>query len=530
MRAVVDATGRWGTADRCGNRPPVTTMLVDRPFIQHVVEFLLDGGIRRVDFILNEDPRLVEDHFGDGTRWGGEFHYHLVRDPKSSPQVLRRMGEGTEGGPVLLATADCLPLLEGTEFEAGRVVRSPRIYLASVPEASTPGVGGEARPRIDWTGWGWLPLGLLADAPADAFPRGLYAWLAGVAGTDGAVQVPPPLGIRDHAELLASQRRVLNGSVRELVRTGRETRPGIRIGWNASVHRSAVLTAPVSIGENAHIGSGVRLGPNVAVGRDCIVDANSIVKNSVVLPGTYVGRSLEITDSLVDRQRIVNTRLGAEFAVPDHLLLGAASLPRLADVLYRIGERVIAAVLLLLGAPALLLVALYLKATRVGPVLHARDVVRTPVAAFAGSERLVRLWTFHPRYGAARFASRTGGGSDLLLRVLPGLFGVVKGHISLVGVEPRPPEAVAGLPEDWKVLYGKARAGLITEAEVVFGPSPDPEELFSAEAYYSVTRSVRRDVVLLLKYLRRDALGNRGREYPSPILSEDSRLPSPAAF
>lgn len=339
--------------------------------------------------------------------------------------------------------------------------------------------------------------------PADGRPHGrLEAWLARLVGSDGPVHVPRLLGIRSHSELLTSQRHVMDGSVSELVRTGKETLSGVRIGWNASVHGTAVLTAPVSIGENARIGRGVRLGPNVAVGRDCILDADSVVRNSVVLPGTYVGRSLEISDSLVDRQRIVNTRLEAEFTVPDDLLMGNASLPKAGDLLYRMAERVVSAMLLLLGAPVLLLVAIYLRVTRTGPVFLRRDIVRTPMAVSSGGRSLVPMWTFHRRYGETRFASRTGGFSDLLFRVLPGLLSVVRGHLSLVGVEPRTPGVVADLPGDWKVLYRKTRAGLITEAEVAFGPSPDHEELFSAEAYYSVTRTIRRDLALVLGYLR----------------------------
>ncbi|MCH8333313.1 hypothetical protein IIC65_05220 [Candidatus Sumerlaeota bacterium] len=66
----------------------------------------------------------------------------------------------------------------------------------------------------------------------------------------------------------------------------------------------------------------------------CILDADSSVRNSVVLPGTYVGRSLEISDSLVDRRRIVNDKSRSHFSspFPRHVIGG----PRRADQLHHV--------------------------------------------------------------------------------------------------------------------------------------------------------------------------------------------------
>ena len=55
--------------------------LVDRPFLQHTVECLVERGIKKIDFLLHEFAEDVESHFGNGERWGVEMDYHLVRNP-----------------------------------------------------------------------------------------------------------------------------------------------------------------------------------------------------------------------------------------------------------------------------------------------------------------------------------------------------------------------------------------------------------------------------------------------------------------
>ena len=49
--------------------------LVDRPFVQHIIEFLVAGGIKRLDFVLGHLPDEVEARFGDGSRWGIRLTY-----------------------------------------------------------------------------------------------------------------------------------------------------------------------------------------------------------------------------------------------------------------------------------------------------------------------------------------------------------------------------------------------------------------------------------------------------------------------
>ena len=92
------------------------------------------------------------------------------------------------------------------------------------------------------------------------------------------------------------------------------------------------------------------------------------------------------------------------------------------------------------------------------------------------------------------------GWRDFFMRFLPALISVVSGNLCFTGVNPLSVEMVESMPYDWRLLYIKAKPGIVTEALVNFGPSPSPDECYSAEAFYSVSSSLWYDLKLLLKY------------------------------
>jgi hypothetical protein len=71
-----------------------------------------------------------------------------------------------------------------------------------------------------------------------------------------------------------------------------------------------------------------------------------------------------------------------------------------------------------------------------------------------------------------------------------------------VGVQPRSREEIESLTPDWRSLYLKSKAGLITEARVMFGPDGTEDEIYTGEAFYSATESGLHDLKLAGLWLR----------------------------
>jgi lipopolysaccharide/colanic/teichoic acid biosynthesis glycosyltransferase len=476
MRAIVMATGENDSFRLFSDRWPTGLMpLCGQPILQHLVEFLVPAGINDFDFVLRHLPEKVEAYLGDGSRWGSQFRYHLAPNGRPPHQRLNVI-IGPEEGDIVLAREDTIPSLQP---EWIRQTPAPVVFVDK---------------KGAWTGWAVIPAGLATKISGAGDAAEFEACLLDIARSSGTVSVVEcPISFATPGNFLESQGALLSGQGPQgsLLRW-REAAPGVRIGRNVSLHPAVQIDAPVFIGDNCRIGPGTRLGPNAVIGDNCILESRSLVSHSVVLPGSYIGELLELTHAVVDHNRLANVRLNTEILVTDAFLLARLTETGLKRWLARTASRVLAVGLLLLLSPVLLLVAVWLKLFRTGPVLHYREAVRLPAEGVPAQWRTFRLPAFRPR---------AAGGSSLLLDVLPGLVSVASGDLALVGVEPRNSKEVSALPADWGNLYLQSKAGLITEAAVTGIAAGESDALYSAEAYYTAVAGFSHDLRLLCNYI-----------------------------
>lgn len=505
MRAIIIATGLNTDLLGLNERYPTPMLpLVNKPFIQHIVETLVDRGVTEFDFALNHLPEKIEHFLGTGARWGSRFRFHLARDASRPYGVLKAVAAADPLKPILLVHADRLPQLP--ESFASQIERtdeqSPLMYCLHKMADSM--AEQEQAAGYEWTGWAWLPAEFIANLPGDLLGNlpghlnesGLESHLMTAAlKQKSVIEVPHMLGIRSYEELLAAQAAVLNKKFNGLMLAGHEADPGIWLARNVSLHPTAELIAPVYIGENCRIGMGTQLGPDTVVGNNCVLDARCTATNSVIFSGSYVGEALELEDVIVDKNLLVNARLGAAVSVADDFILGSLADNQIRQGVSRWVSQLCAWGLLALTWPLLLATALYLKLTRQGPVLVKRECVRLPAQNNEDLWRTFQLWSFQT--APVRESSRL---KSFFLRFLPALINVAKGELRFVGVAPRDKTEVKQLSHDWQTLYLHSKAGIVTEAEVVYGAHPDEDELYSAEVFYSAAAGIRHDARLLLTY------------------------------
>jgi NDP-sugar pyrophosphorylase family protein len=478
-RAVLIATGSCTEGGVFVRKPPFELVpFFDRPFLHGVVERLAEAGITKIDLIVGERPEVLEREVGDGSRWGLNITYHLVRDSDRRYRALRALRPDCPERRVLVAHADALPDL-----------KSLRILLSHVgpnPAAITALPGAPAGARSDgWIGWVNLPWDMLMRVPKGLLQSELAPWVAHQAdGEVRHVESAFVFGVRTSREYLESHRLALSRQFREgpLV-SGVAMPTGLRLAPSARIHPSVSIRPPAYIGRDCMIAEGVEVGPHAVIGSGCIIGRDSHIEHSVVRPGAYVGENLAIQQSVVDGEWLASVRHGVAVEVRDKLLLGAVAKHRLRSAVLGLAERAIAGLLLVAASPILLATALGLRVCCGRPVLHRPEVVRVPGNDRAGDVSTFRLFTFDPRYGRERLRRRGGPISDLLVRILPGLVNVVRGEMHFVGTEPRSPSIFFSLPEAWRQTYARARAGLITEAEVRMGSSPCDEDLYAAEVW-----------------------------------------------
>lgn len=296
--------------------------LLDRPWIQHLVEQLIDRGIREIRFITAGEAMTgaVRRHLGNGQRWG--IYVQVATGAEVLPE---------SAGHVLFGRAGTISQLPSfAETGAGRW---NTLYFDQVE-----GVG-------HWSGWALLQSGLVSGFLAQLQAGADWRCAVRELGVDikKVFLDGPVLPANSPADVLRSNRLALDGACPGLYFTGREAQPGVWIARGARVDASAKLEAPCYIGEDAWIGAGAHLGPHAVIGANSVVEAGTSVVRSVVAEGTFLGPELDIRDSYVFHNQIHNTRLGVVLEIEEEHVASALRPAKRPGLLQRIGLRLRAA-------------------------------------------------------------------------------------------------------------------------------------------------------------------------------------------
>ncbi len=480
MRVILLATGVNPEVQKfVPDQIPALLPLIDRPFIQHVVEILASQGAKEFEVILSEHPERFEELLGDGTRWGVSITFHLVRDPEHPWSALKAVRPPEDPAAwVVVADAETLPMVD----------------FRRQPEGAQLFCAGSS-----WSGWGWLAWSQLAAMPANIAPVAVEASLV----ASGAVHqaVSECLSVKTYEELLRSSQMFFSGRFPGLLCSGVEVEPGIWLSRNVQIRPGVQIRAPVYVGDDSSIGSGVVLGPGAVIGHNCVLDNGSSVQESIVLPGSYIGGGLEISDSLVERNRLVNVRVGAVVQVSEDFILGNLAHRPIGFWWQSLLARFIAGLLLLLAWPLTLIVWIGMCLAGRSVAWRKRSIACLPEPAETYRLVQVSLWEIGELPPTRLYLI------DFLLRVVPGLVRVLLGGVHLTGIDPVTTEELAAMLPARRNLCRKAKAGLISESLILSGAAPTPDERYAAESFYVAIAGFETDIGLLATYAWRVVSG-----------------------
>ncbi len=119
-------------------------------------------------------------------------------------------------------------------------------------------------------------------------------------------------------------RRLVQGALGgrcEIRPAGQEIKPGIWCGDGARISSSAQILAPVYIGPRARIRAGALLAAGTSIEHHSEVDCGTVVQDSSVLPRTYLGPGLHISQSVVSGSRLVHLGRNLDVELADTGLL-----------------------------------------------------------------------------------------------------------------------------------------------------------------------------------------------------------------
>ena len=132
MKAVVMAGGQ-GTRLRplTSNQPKPMVPIVNKPCIQHILELVQRHGINEVVMTLAFLPRLIRNHFGDGSSLGMHIDYTVEETPAGTAGSIR-LAKDLLDETFLVISGDAL-----TDFDLTKVIEFHKEREAMVTIALT---------------------------------------------------------------------------------------------------------------------------------------------------------------------------------------------------------------------------------------------------------------------------------------------------------------------------------------------------------------------------------------------------------
>ncbi len=452
----------FGTGYHCqleplaGYLPSPLLYIADKPIVFHVIEAAIVKGATEFHLLLHHFPEQIEQRLGNGKRWGIEIHYHLVKDPENPSPMINVISKKWGEDLVLVGRSDLLPDLSDMEADAPVLLYD----------------------KDSWTGWGAVPAHQLSKLPETD-------------ETIGKIAVNTILDCRSLDGLLEGNTQQISKERPDILfpTTAHQVEPGIWISRGAVIEPGAIILPPIFLGINSHIRSGATIGPRAIVERYSMVDNHSRVENSLVRQNSYIGEDLEIIDCIIDRNSLINLKHGTAILIQERHILSDTDMPPVGSYLFELLEKAGALLLLLLLSP----IYLWLKATCME---KGKEVVQIPASESQHEWRTFTLKKFVPSTFFQRFFSR-----------LPYLWEIVRGNLHFVGVAPRPLKQIEEMPEDWKAMYLRAKAGLITLTQLDHGKSATLDEQYASEAYYAMHMGIIFDCKLALRWFVKKLLG-----------------------
>ena len=339
MKGIIIAGGA-GTRLRplTYTRPKPLIPVVNRPFLEYQVALLKRHGIDEVIFCTNYLADKIQEHFGDGSRFGVSMRYAIEEQPLGTAGAIKNAQNLAGRDTVVVLNGDVL-----TDFDLSSIIRFHKekdaivtLTLKEVPSPSPYGViitdeSGRvqefrepseatkkmlaANPNVEHTGVDHINAGIYVMQPEalDAIPAGrpvsvereTYPKLLSEGKPVYAiVRDGYWLDIGRPEQYREATNAILNGEIRVDVpgawnEAGYWAQEGVAVDPTAHIAPTAHLGTRARVGAGASvsgltvIGANCRIGQNVTL-TDCILEDGVIVDDGATLSGVILDSGVRV--------------------------------------------------------------------------------------------------------------------------------------------------------------------------------------------------------------------------------------------
>ncbi|MBI2955585.1 MAG: NDP-sugar synthase [Chloroflexi bacterium] len=323
MKAVI-LVGGEGTRLRpltC-NRPKPMIPVVNRPFLDHVLDYLKRHNIYDVILSMCYKPDVIEGYFGDGSHLGMNITYVVEKSPLGTAGGVKNV-ERYLDGPCFVFNGDILTDLDLNAMLQVHQERGATVSIALTPVEDPTAYGlvetdgtGRVLGFIEKPGWDRVTTNLinagtyiiekevLRHVPADSyymFEHGLFPSL--VQRGDPVFGYPSSaywIDIGTPEKYINVQRDLLVGKVAKAMPVGC-LQEGVWLGDGCDISPMAKLTPPVVLGARVTVEANVSITGPVTIGDDCHIGPESVIEDAIIWQHTTIGAGVKMKRCVIAR-------------------------------------------------------------------------------------------------------------------------------------------------------------------------------------------------------------------------------------
>lgn len=328
MKAII-LVGGEGTRLRpltC-QTPKAMVPVLNRPFLEHVVEHLRKHSVDTIILTLCYLPEPIQSYFGDGSRFGVKMVYIEEKVALGTAGAVKN-AEFLFDSPFFVLNGDVF-----TDLNCTRMLEVHRKNKAAATIALTPvedvtmfGVVETAegdrirkfieKPKINEVSTNMINAGtyilepsVLHNIPANthfSFERQLFPLL--LRKGERLFGFPSPaywIDIGKPDKYMELNYHLLTQEMIEKEQPG-DRKPPVQVGKNTSIDPRSVIEGPVVIGDGCSIQEGVLIkGPSV-MGNGCRIGPGAKLRGVIVWNNVTIGKNANLENCIVASNCLVN--------------------------------------------------------------------------------------------------------------------------------------------------------------------------------------------------------------------------------
>jgi mannose-1-phosphate guanylyltransferase len=307
--------------------------VLNRPFLEHMIEWLREHGVRDIILTTGYLPDAIREHFKSGGGHGVSIEYVVEPQPLDTGGAIKNC-EPLLDERFFVFNGDILTGLDLTDMSRQHQrsgaqvsisltwVEDPTAYGVIETDESGRILSFREKPKRHEVTSHYINAGtylfepeVLAEMPCgmrfsiekEFYPQALARGVRMHGYRDSSYWID----IGTAEKYIQAHRDILSGKLDRRGR-GEEIAPGVWLGESAQVAGSARLAAPAMIGERSVVAPEASVGPFAVLGDDVRIGEGAGVANSVVWSGTTVGAGTILDRCVVGRNVVIAPGLRLE--------------------------------------------------------------------------------------------------------------------------------------------------------------------------------------------------------------------------